>query len=473
MADQVLIGRKEEQEILQRCVDSEKAEFVAVFGRRRIGKTYLVKRFFKDNFDFYITGIYECSKKEQLSNFQRQLRNYSGKKFKKPTDWFEAFDQLRQYLSNLTKERKIVFLDELPWLDTPKSNFTRALELFWNEWASDQPDLKLIVCGSATTWMTNKLLGDKGGLHNRVTQSIHLAPFTLKETEEYLLSKGIVWNRYQIVECYMILGGTPYYQSKLQKDLSLSQNIDNIFFSKNAELREEYSFLFRSLFKNSTIYQRVVELLSKETRGLTRKEICDKLKIEMSGNMTECLENLCNCDFLRKYNSFGNRKRDVTYQLIDMYTLFYLHHIKPNSLPDEHYWSNTFYTPAHTAWSGFAYELVCMNHIPQIKDALGIRSVQTNVYSWRSTDENEGGQIDLVIDRKDQIINLCEIKYSTSEYELTKDYMQRIQERRESFRKQTRTSKALHLTFITTYGLKKNAFYGMIQSSIDMESLFD
>lgn len=472
MAEQIIIGRKKEQETLQRCVESGKAEFVAVFGRRRIGKTFLVKRFFKDNFDFYITGIYECSKKEQLANFQRQLRNYSGKKYKKPADWFEAFDQLRQYLSTIEKEHKIVFLDELPWLDTPKSNFTRALELFWNEWAADQTNLKLIVCGSATTWMTNKLLGDKGGLHNRVTQSIHLAPFTLKETEEYLTSRGILWNRHQIVECYMILGGTPYYQSKLQKELNLSQNIDNLFFSKNAELRGEYTFLFRSLFKDSTTYQKVVELLSKETRGLTRKEISEKLKLDIGGKLTECLENLCNCDFLRQYNAFGNKKRDITYQLVDMYALFYLHHVKPNNVPDEHFWSNTTDTPAHRTWSGFAFELVCVNHIPQIKDALGIRSVQTNVYSWRSKDSDEGGQIDLVIDRRDQIINLCEIKYSMSVYELTKDYMEHLQHRRELFRQQTHTSKALYLTFITTYGLKKNAYQGMVQSSIDMEGLF-
>lgn len=231
---QNIIGRKREIELIENCISSNKPEFIAIYGRRRIGKTYLVKQLLGEKFSFYMTGVYQCSKNEMLAYFSEQLALYSGKKQAIPKNWFEAFSQLRAYLSTLLEEREqiVIFIDELPWLDTPKSNFIRALDLFWNGWASDQPNIKFIVCGSATTWMTNKLLGDKGGLHNRVTKKIYLAPFDLNETELFLQSKGIVWTRHQIAECYMIMGGTPFYLNMIDKQYSLPQNIDMLFSQK-------------------------------------------------------------------------------------------------------------------------------------------------------------------------------------------------------------------------------------------------
>lgn len=255
---QKIIGRKAEQELLHECYESNKPEFVAVYGRRRIGKTFLVKQFFKEKFDFYFTGAYQATKKDQLFNFKMTLESYSGKKQKTPKTWLEAFFQLKDYLASLGERRKVVFIDELPWFDTPRSNFISAIELFWNQWASDQ-NLMLVVCGSATSWMVNKLLGDKGGLHNRVTHSIYLAPFSLGETEAFLQENRIVFNRHQIVECYMMLGGTPYYLNMLQPKLSLAQNINNLFFVENGELRREFDFLFRSLFRDSKIYRKIVD----------------------------------------------------------------------------------------------------------------------------------------------------------------------------------------------------------------------
>lgn len=245
-----IVGREHEQDILQHCLETPRAEFIAVYGRRRIGKTYLVKQYFKDTFDFYTSGVYEVSRNEQLKRWQVQLARYCGKKHTRPKDWFEAFDQLRDYLETRSYDEKLIlFIDEIPWLDTPKSGFLRALEVFWNSWASERRGLKLIVCGSATTWMTNKLLGDKGGLHNRVTRPIHLAPFTLYETELYLKSINIEWSRSEVMDAYMILGGTPYYLSLLRPELSLQQNVDELFFGQDAVLKTEYEFMFSSLSK--------------------------------------------------------------------------------------------------------------------------------------------------------------------------------------------------------------------------------
>ena len=463
---------------MQDCLDSNKPEFVAVYGRRRIGKTFLVKQFFKENFDFYITGAYQASRKDQLFNFKMTLEGYSGKKRKTPQTWLEAFFQLKDYLSSLGDRRKVVFVDELPWFDTPRSNFISAIELFWNQWASDQ-NLLLVVCGSATSWMVNKLLGDKGGLHNRVTRSIYLSPFTLGETESFLSHNHIAFNRHQIVECYMMLGGTPYYLNMLQPKLSLAQNINKLFFEENAELKREFDFLFRSLFKDCKNYRKIVEQLSKRAKGMTRQELIEDCKITENGNLTTVLDDLCNCDFIRRYTSYNKKQRDVIYQLTDLFSLFYLKYVKDANGMDETFWTDTIDSPSHRAWCGYAFEQVCLHHVRQIKRALGIEGVQCNVCSWSvpsKVDEEgrkqEGGQIDLIIDRRDQTINLCEMKFSLQPFEITSSYMQHLIARRELFRQATGTNKALHLTMVTTYGIVKNAQYGMIQSEVTMNDLF-
>lgn len=466
-----IIGRKHEQDILAKCVESNKAEFIAVYGRRRIGKTYLVKQFFSESFDFYVTGVYQVSRSEQLKIWQEQLKKYSGNKRARPKDWFDAFNQLREYLETLGKERRIIiFIDELPWLDTPKSGFIRALELFWNSWAAEQKNLKLIVCGSATTWMTNKLLGDKGGLHNRVTRPIRLAPFTLKETEEYLRSNGIDWERRDILEAYMILGGTPYYLSLLRSELTLWQNIDEAFFSQDAALRTEYGFLFKSLFSDASLYRRIVEALATKLKGMTRTELVDLLKITDNGSLSEALDNLVKCDFLRRYQAFGKKGRDMLYQLSDMYTLFYLRFVKDYHGLNEHFWSNMD-AARRNVWSGYAFEQVCILHVNQIRKALGISGIASDVCSWTYRDKNQSAQIDLIIDRADKAIDLCEIKYSDHEYELKKDYAEWLRERKELFRRVTGTTKTLRLTMIASSGVKQNSYSSTLQGRLSLDDL--
>lgn len=469
-----IIGRTKECAALKNCYESDKAELIAVYGRRRIGKTFLVKNFFRDKIDFYVTGIYEGTKQEQLTFFNKQLQEYSGIPYPTAPGWLDAFDQLKHYIKSLKKNRTVVFIDELPWLDTPRSGFLKAFDLFWNSWGADQPGLKLIICGSATTWMLSHIIGAKGGLHNRVTYRMKLAPFNLAETEEFLKTKGMVWNRYQIAETYMTLGGTPFYLQMLEKGLSPAQNTDRLFFSENAMLRDEYSFLFRSLFNDSAIYRSTVELLSRKARGMTRSEMMSSLKLPEGGNFSQVLENLCQCDFIRKYYAFGKKERDAIYQLSDLYTLFYLRFVRNTTAADGHLWSNMIDSPERRTWSGYSFEQLCLHHIPQIKAGLGISGIQSSVSSWYTApaDGHKGGQIDLIIDRRDQTVNLCEMKFSSGPFEITKKYLDQMQERRELFRTTTKTRKALHLTMVTTYGLKSNAWSGMIQNEIVLDDLF-
>ena len=467
-----IVGRRHEQDILRTCVDSPRAEFVAIYGRRRIGKTFLVKQFFNDSFDFYITGIYQISKAEQLKNWQEQLRKYSGTKRNRPQDWFSAFNQLEEFLETKHEQERItIFIDELPWMDTPKSNFIRALELFWNSWASSRKGLKLVVCGSATTWMTNKLLGDKGGLHNRVTRPIRLAPFCLAETEEYLQSIEIEWERQEILDAYMILGGTPFYLSLLNPTMSLTQNIDELFFGQDAILASEYDFLFKSLFNDASLYKKVVETLATKMKGLSREEIVQLLNTNNNGKLTEVLDNLKKCDFLRSYQAFGKKGKGMIYQLSDMYTLFYLRFVKNYQGMDKHAWSN-MPDSRRNSWAGYAFEQVCTLHVDQIKQALGISGIACDVCSWSYKSQGHGAQIDLIIDRNDKSIDLCEIKYSVGQYELKKDCIEWMRERRNLFRDVTGTKKSLRLTLIASGGIKQNKYSSSIQGKVVLDDLF-
>lgn len=471
----LIVGRHKEQQVLRECIDSSRAELIAVYGRRRVGKTFLVKNFFDGNFDFYCTGIYDATKKEQLANFATALQEYFGMEVKpRFADWFEAFEQLKACLKGLNKDKIVVFIDEMPWFDTPRSRFLKAFEWFWNSWAADQHNLKIVVCGSATTWIMSKLLGDKGGMHNRVTKRIKISPFTLAETEEMLAKQGAEMDRYQIVQLYMAIGGVPFYLQKVKPGYSAAQCIDQLFFEDNAELAIEYNILFRSLFKEGVKYRQVVECLSKHMKGMTRDELLKALKWEDTGNVTTILENLCNCDFLRSYSAFGKKERGKMYQLTDMFTLFHLRFVKGYSGGDENYWSTMANTKSVEAWSGYAFEQVCLSHIPQIKQALGINGTQTNISSWSVKGDagKRGAQIDLVIDRADHIIDLCEMKFTEGLFTITKDYAERLRERKDIFRETTKTRKTLHTILVTTWGLQQTPYAGTVQKTVTMADLF-
>ena len=470
----MIIGRKEEQQILRSAVQSENSEFVAVYGRRRVGKTYLIRETFGYKFTFQHTGLAKGNTKEQLFSFAISLRDAGYDDCPIPKSWLEAFSLLSAYLKNSADEKKIVFLDELPWMDTPRSNFISAFEHFWNGWASARKDIILIICGSATSWIINKVINDHGGLHNRVTKQIALQPFTLKECEMFAQSKGLEMSRYQLAECYMVLGGIPYYWSLLEKGLSLAQNIDKIIFAKNGKLSNEFNQLYASLFKSPEQYIDIVTALGKKKAGMTREEIIAATDKYSNGALSKVLDELEYCGFIRKYNGFDKKSKQAIYQLIDNYTLFYFKFIQQNENNDEHFWSASIDSAMHRAWSGLAFERLCMAHTQQIKVALGISGVLSNVYSWRkeADETSDGAQIDLLIDRNDQVINLCEMKYSLSEYAIDAEYEQKLRNKKSAFIDATNTRKAVHLTMVTTFGIKANAHSGIVQNEITLEDLF-
>ena len=471
----MIIGRENELKMLQEAYNDEYSQFVVVYGRRRVGKTFLVREAFNYKFTFQHTGIANTAKSTQLEEWGKSLQKHGLKVKGTPKNWLEAFSLLDDLIRKSRAKRKVIFIDEIPWMDTQGSGFVPALEHFWNAYASSRKDVLLIVCGSATSWIVDKIIHNHGGLHNRINRKINLRQFTLHECEMYAKSRKLGMQHRQILECYMVMGGIPFYWSLLRKDLSLPQNIDNIFFSEDGELNNEFDALYRSLFKNPEAYIHVINTLGKKRIGMTRDEIITESNLSTSGKLSAVLKDLEHCGFIRKYNQMGKIVKDAMYQLVDFYTLFYFKFIAENKRHDPNFWSKNIGSSLYNNWCGLAFERVCFAHIPQIKHALSIGGVVTNEYSWfvRKTDDRPGAQIDLLLDRGDQTINICEIKYTTSsEYTLNEEEEAKILSRRERFIEETDTTKAVHLTLITTRGLTQNSHSDVFQNVVVAESLF-
>lgn len=472
-----VIGRNTEWQRLEESMRADTAQLIIVYGRRRVGKTFLINEFFDNEFSFKLTGAYNKPRDYQLRNFIAEYNRRTGEQRDIPCDWIQAFEFLREYLSKDTSDRrKVVFFDEMPWLDTPRSGFLDAFEWFWNDWASSRNDLCFIVCGSATAWMITNLNENKGGLFNRQTCRLYLEPFTLHEAEQYLAHKNINWSRYEIAETYMIMGGIPYYLNLLRGSLSYSQNIDNLFFRKNGELWDEFEHLYKTLFSNSENYVRVVKALSEKTGGLTRTEISEKTGMPANGDLTQIMNNLISSGFVRISGFYKKKKKDALYQLADYYSAFYFRYIKDHYGKDEHYWSNAIDNPARRAWAGLTFEQLCKDHIPQIKQKLGILGVLTEESIWYTKGDEDlgidGAQIDLVLERRDRVINLFEMKFSVNEYIIDKAYDTVLRNKLEAFRRITGCRQSLQMTMITTYGVRNNKYSQFVQSQIVLDDLF-
>ena len=477
MKSEKLIGRIKECECLDDCMQKTGAQLIVIYGRRRVGKTFLINEYFQNQFAFKLTGAYNQKRLFQLRNFTNELIRRSGKNWKTPKDWLDAFNNLRQYLEQLpAEEKQVVFFDEVPWLDTNKSGFLPVFEWFWNDWASTRDNLVFIICGSATAWMTEHLDDNKGGLFSRQTSRIYIEPFKLFETEAFLESKNIHWSRYEIAQCYMIMGGIPYYLNLLNGRFSFAQNIDRLFFANKGELWDEFEHLYRTLFTNSEIYIKIVAALSQKAGGLTRPEIVEKTGIPGNGVLTKILNNLVNSGFVRVSAFYKKKKKDARYQLSDYYSAFYFRFVREHYGKDEHYWSNSVDNPSRRTWAGLTFEQLCKDHVAQIKHKLGISGVLSEESVWYTDGDEElgipGAQIDLLIDRRDYVINLCEMKYSINDFVIDKEYEASLRNKVDSFRRLSDCRKSLQLTMITTYGVKRNKYSHILQNQVLLDDLF-
>ena len=474
-----MIGREKEQKELIRRYRGKQAEFIALYGRRRVGKTFLIDETFRDRITFRHAGLSPVDgngtgrMKAQLEQFYYSLLRHGMKRSHQPKDWLEAFFMLERLLEEKDDgTRQVVFLDELPWLDTPRSGFITALEGFWNNWCCYRHNMMLIVCGSASSWILDRLVNNHGGLYGRITHEIQLSPLTLRECETLTQQNGIRLSRYDLAQAYMILGGIPYYYGYFEPGLSLAQNIDRLFFEKRAKLKDEYDRLFTSVFESPDYMKKLVFLLSGRSRGYTRKEIIESPEFSEGARLTDALRALIAGDFVIKYVPFGYRKKEIHYRLSDPFCIFWLHFLS-NTSTSSNFWQSLQESPHGNVWNGLAFERVCFQHIEQIKRKLGISGIRTNESAWSLTDHEAGGvQIDLLLDRGDNVINACEMKFAAREFKVDKDYYRLLMNRHALLREAVPHRKTIQNILITTFGLTYNEYSGIFSDTITLDDLF-
>ena len=479
-----IIGRKREQNELLSRYHSSISEFVAIYGRRRVGKTFLVNSTFKEQYAFKHTGlspVEDGNKRtvtmaDQLLAFHYSLLRYGqSEDTPVPQNWQEAFFRLeRLLLSKADGSKLVVFIDEMPWMDTPRSKFVSAFENFENNWVCERDDILLIICGSSSSWILKKIVNNKGGLYDRVTCQMKLIPFTLKETEEFFRSKGVEMERYDIVRAYMAFGGVPYYLGYVKPGLSIEQNIDDIVFRENAPLAGEFNRLLKTLFTNSEKYSKIVKFLVKRNYGYTRDEIAGATGISAGGGLSDYLKKLADADFIEPYRPAMSVTKEDYYRLKDCFCIFWLRFVDGKAGVDPHFWQNNYTSSKIVSWQGIAFEQICMSHVESIRKALGISGINTVTSKMVIPSEKagDGGQIDLVIERSDRNVNLCEMKFYSSEVSLEQKENLKLRNRKDSFKEKFKVKGQVFLTLVTTFGLKYGTWSGVYSQTLTLDELF-
>lgn len=470
-----IIGREEEVEIMDKLLDSNTSEFLAMYGRRRIGKTYLIRQFYQKQLFFECSGLHENEMPQQLENFYLcLLEQFPTEEIKHPKTWLQAFSILKKLLQKKkSAKKKVIFLDEIAWFETPRSGFLAALDSFWNQFCSKRNDIILVICGSAASWIINKVINNKGGLHNRITAHIQLMPFTLKETKAFLEKSKVKLNEQDIAKIYMAIGGVPYYLKDIQAGQSVVQIIDSLFFKAQATLKNEFGNLYASLFNNSDLHVKIVRALAKKNKGLTRQELLDATKLSSGGGFSLIIRELHECGFIKTIQPIDKNKEDFLYRLVDEYTIFYFKFIEKNKTKSN--WTELSNTQSYKIWTGFAFENLCFKHVPQLKKALGISGIISKEYSWilKGKAEEKGSQIDFIIDRSDNCINLLEVKFHEVAFEMTKLQATQIKERMYLFKDKIKSKKNIFITLLTANGAKKNEHYlSCVTNELKLRDLF-
>lgn len=468
-----MIGREYEIKRLEESLKSTNSELLAIYGRRRVGKTYLIRNVFEKHIKFEVTGLYGGNQEKQLDIFFDELKRNSNKikEEEKPKDWKGAFELLKKYLNSLrSQSKKVIFIDEMPWMDTHKSDFRMYFGHFWNTYCEKRNDIVVVLCGSAASYMVQNVISNEGSLHARLTYKLHIKPFTLFETKEFLKRKNINWGHYQILHLYIAIGGIPHYLNKLRKGESVVQSIQRLCFDSNGDLVNEFDEIFASLFSHSSSHLSIVRALSKVNNGISRDELIKKSKHAGGGAFTRALEELIASGFVTKYQAYDKKVRRMLFRLSDEYSKFYLKYIEPNKNQGENFWTTMFQQQSYVSWAGFNFETICLKHVSQIKKALKIEGIHSINSSWSS----EGAQIDLVIKRADNWINLCEMKFYNTSFKISKDELNRLKNKVSKFKEDTKTRDVVVVTMITTYGIVEDEnFHEIVENSFDMDVLFE
>jgi AAA+ ATPase superfamily predicted ATPase len=468
-----MVGRNYEINRLLKSIQSNDSELIAVYGRRRVGKTFLIRNIYKDHIKFEVSGLFQGEKEQQLDIFFDELKKVSVRFVEedRPKSWKEAFELLKKYINGLRgKEKKVIFIDEMPWLDSHKSDFRMYFGHFWNTFCEKRKDLIVVVCGSAASYMVQNVISNKGSLHARITYKLHIKPFTLYETKTFLENKNIHWGNYHILHLYIAIGGIPHYLNKIEKGESVVQSIQRLCFDSNGDLVNEFEEIFESLFTHSSSHISIVRTLAQVNKGTTREELISQSNLHTGGAFTQALEELIASGFVSKYTALNKKTKNTLYRLSDEYSRFYLKFMEPNKNQGEHFWKTLFQSQSYISWAGFNFETICLKHVSQIKKALKIEGIHSVNSSWSAS----GAQVDLVIKRDDHWINLCEMKFHNSEYIIEKNELENLRNKVALLKKETKTKDVVVITMITTFGITQNAnFHEIVENSFTMDILFE
>ncbi|MEN8237338.1 MAG: ATP-binding protein [Pseudomonadota bacterium] len=483
-----IIGRENEQKLLKRALEADTSEFIAIYGRRRIGKTYLISQYFRqfdDALFFHVTGIKDAPYSQQIKQFSVETGSkfYDNAVLQTPENWLAAFEQLTKAINKIPKKQKVIlFLDEFPWMATQKSGLLQAVDYYWNRFWWSEGNIKLIICGSSASWIIKNIVNNKGGLHNRITQTIELSPFTLKEAKEYLEYLGVRLSNRQIMQLYMVTGGIPHYLKQVQKGLSANQNIDLLCFHKNGLLLKEFDNLYASLFDGANIHQKLIRIIANHRYGISQVDLFKKCEdITRGGRAVQKLKELEQTGFIISFIPYGHRQRGIYYKVIDEYSLFYLHWIEPMQQTiakqnlSHRYWESKSTQPSWKIWAGYAFEAVCYKHIGNIEKALHIPK-GSEIGTWKyipRTRTKDGAQIDLLFDRLDDSITICEIKYTNQPFAIDKAYAQQLLKKQSIYQRETRTTKNIFIAMITLSGLKATMYSEeLVAGQVILEDFF-
>jgi AAA+ ATPase superfamily predicted ATPase len=485
MNPSTVIGREEELNTISRLYESERSEFLAIYGRRRVGKSFLIEEALGEKISFMAVGIYqkidpdnlekvESYRQKQLSHFYNSLIEYGLSKAGNPapTSWMEALELLKKLLQRKRARRKVIFIDELPWLAGPQSaELLEELGHFWNSWARKRKDIFLIVCGSATSWMVDNVMRDYGGLYGRITESIFLKPFTLEECERYWAKRGLHLSRYEIALTYMVIGGVPYYMDSIRPDRTMADNINAIYFDKD-KARQEFKDVYTGLYSSSEIYIHVIRELGKRFYGMTRDELLKAIGKKGGGSFSDILENLIDSGIIRSYTLYGSPRKQTVYQLVDFFTLFYLRFVENSDFTS---WRSVQRSKPFYTWAGNTFELLVLEHMPQLANALRIKEYATP-FSWRGvTPDNVGVQIDLIIPATaERAEYICEMKFSEGKYTLSGDDVEEIGRQISAVRnsKIHKLSHSIYVALVTSFGATESMHKIHVNDIVTLDSLF-
>lgn len=481
-----LACREIECKVLDQFLTSEKAEFLAIYGRRRVGKTFLIRTYFEnqDVIFFDTTGEKNARLAIQIKHFTKQISTvfYNNAPLKPGKNWDESFELLTLAINSSNVSKKIVlFFDELPWMATKNSHILQSLDYYWNQHWSKNSRIKLIVCGSSASWIIDKIVNNKGGLHNRITRNILLEPFNLSKTKSFFRKTKLSITERHIVTLFMVMGGVPFYLSKIEKNLSAIQNIENLAFQHNSFFLNEFNNLFSSLFSDADIIVEMIRIIASYRYGILQDALLKKMGPLLQGKGgLEKLHALEDAGFIMHFKSHWHKKRGIYYRVTDEYCLFYLYWIEPvkdtllkRNLTEGH-WNKMTQQSSWHIWTGLAFESICYKHLPEITRALSLPGIAIP-NTWRYTptqDHKKGAQIDLLFDRDDDAITICEIKYTEKPFVITKAYAEQLQQKIAIFKEVTGTQKQIFIAMISANGVKENQYSSLLSTVLTMKDLF-